>query len=217
MGGLGLLMRRRAIQAHPAAGVDKYKFKDALVEEILMANGVSSNGEYITRDDIAKVSNIGTWFKGSAITSFDELDDFVNVTSLSANAFNGCPNLVSVGTQNIITLGDQVFYGSNNIQQLILPNVKTIGTYQMRYNSALNFLDIGANCSWIATRGFSDCPNVAAIICRNVNPPGLDYNTSLATNSCPIYVPDEAVETYKTASVWSSYASRIKPLSEYQG
>uniref|UniRef100_UPI003FED418E hypothetical protein n=1 Tax=Parabacteroides distasonis TaxID=823 RepID=UPI003FED418E len=33
-------------------------------------------------------------------------------------------------------------------------------------------------------------------------------------NSCPIYVPDEAVETYKTATNWSAYASRIKPISE---
>ena len=30
-----------------------------------------------------------------------------------------------------------------------------------------------------------------------------------------IYVPDSAVEAYKAATGWVSYASRIKPLSEY--
>lgn len=30
-----------------------------------------------------------------------------------------------------------------------------------------------------------------------------------------IYVPDDAVETYKTTSPWSTYASRIYPMSEY--
>ena len=30
-----------------------------------------------------------------------------------------------------------------------------------------------------------------------------------------IYVPDDLVENYKTATNWSVYASQIKPLSEY--
>ena len=30
-----------------------------------------------------------------------------------------------------------------------------------------------------------------------------------------IYVPNESVDTYKTATNWSTYADIIKPLSEY--
>jgi hypothetical protein len=33
------------------------------------------------------------------------------------------------------------------------------------------------------------------------------------TNNCPIYVPSESVETYKAASNWSSYASRIQSIT----
>ena len=32
-----------------------------------------------------------------------------------------------------------------------------------------------------------------------------------------IYVPDESVDAYKAASVWSNYASVIHPMSEYTG
>jgi len=32
------------------------------------------------------------------------------------------------------------------------------------------------------------------------------------TNNCPIYVPSESVEAYKSASGWSNYASRIQPI-----
>jgi hypothetical protein len=32
------------------------------------------------------------------------------------------------------------------------------------------------------------------------------------TNNCPIYVPSASVETYKSASGWSGYASRIQAI-----
>ena len=32
-----------------------------------------------------------------------------------------------------------------------------------------------------------------------------------------VYVPDNSVETYKAASGWSTYASKIYPMSEYTG
>lgn len=40
-------------------------------------------------------------------------------------------------------------------------------------------------------------------------------NTPIATSSTEgyIYVPDNLVESYKTATNWSTYASKIKPLS----
>ena len=38
--------------------------------------------------------------------------------------------------------------------------------------------------------------------------------TPIASGTGFIYVPDEAVETYKTATNWNTYASQIKGLSE---
>jgi hypothetical protein len=32
------------------------------------------------------------------------------------------------------------------------------------------------------------------------------------TNNCPIYVPSASVDTYKAASGWSTYASRIHEI-----
>ena len=42
-------------------------------------------------------------------------------------------------------------------------------------------------------------------------------NGLYVTNDCPVYVPDNLVDTYKSGSGWSQYASRIKPWSEFQG
>ena len=52
------------------------------------------------------------------------------------------------------------------------------------------------------------------LIVRAATPPA--GSLAFGLNSLKaLYVPDESVEAYKTASHWSTYASKIKPLSEY--
>ena len=56
------------------------------------------------------------------------------------------------------------------------------------------------------------------VIIRAVTPPAVDSNITRYTNKLiAIYVPDESVDVYKTATNWSGLASKIKPLSEYIG
>lgn len=91
---------------------DYIQFADAEVERVLIANGVSSDGVGITMEDAAKVTNIASWFNGNtAIESFDELDYFTGVTSISSNAFNGCANLQKLIFRYAIppTLGASAF------------------------------------------------------------------------------------------------------------
>lgn len=57
-------------------------------------------------------------------------------------------------------------------------------------------------------------PNLAFIIVLSTTPFPLTSGALTNGNNCPIYVPDDAVDTYKTATNWSAYASRIKPISE---
>ena len=54
------------------------------------------------------------------------------------------------------------------------------------------------------------------IVCKASVPPSLG---SWGYNGVPaaIYVPDEFVDAYKNASVWSTYASLINGLSKYDG
>lgn len=46
-------------------------------------------------------------------------------------------------------------------------------------------------------------------------PPIISGQTFSNASVSQIYVPDDSVEDYKTASNWSGQASKIKPLSEY--
>ncbi len=56
------------------------------------------------------------------------------------------------------------------------------------------------------------------IIFLGTTPPSSSsaFNTS-GVSSAVMYVPDEAVDTYKAAANFANWVSRIKPLSEYEG
>lgn len=58
------------------------------------------------------------------------------------------------------------------------------------------------------------CTNLLAIIILATIPFSLSSGALNETKNCPIYVPDEAVDAYKTATNWAAYADRIKPISE---
>ena len=55
------------------------------------------------------------------------------------------------------------------------------------------------------------------MIFESETPPTATFNQSDITSIVGIYVPEESVSTYRSASVWSSFAPRIYPISEYSG
>ena len=56
------------------------------------------------------------------------------------------------------------------------------------------------------------------LVLRSSTPPSFDFGYFRPTTSnCHIYVPDDAIETYKAKSPFSSYKNCIYPLSEYTG
>lgn len=244
MGGLGLITRRRAISSSPTEGKGYLKFADAEAFRILMGKGVSSDGVGITKEDAAKVTSIGTWFlANTVIVSFDEFEFFTAVTALSGGtnatrAFAGCTSLESVSLPITLTnLGTGTFQGCtalrrvsnleyvsvisensfnlSGIEEALLDNATSIGNQAFYQCSMLKKIRL-KNVTNIANRGFRECRALEVIIIDNPTPPTIASNSFLES-SCPIYVPDASVDAYKAATNWSGYASRIKPLSEYNG
>lgn len=75
-------------------------FADPVVAQICATN--FGDGTGITEEQAAAVTSIGTVFKcNTEITSFNELGEFKQVTSLSASAFEGCNSLQSIDLSNI--------------------------------------------------------------------------------------------------------------------
>lgn len=154
MSGLGLTFLRRGNLAHPTAGSDYILSEtrgDAEVLRILMSKGVSADGVGITKDDAAKVTNIGTWFQNSAITNFDEFQYFIAVTSLNAQAFRGCTSLRSIKMPDSITSVGAVdqgqtygaLSGCTSLEEVVLSkNLKNLPNAMFASDRSLKYINL---------------------------------------------------------------------------
>ena len=85
-------------------------------------------------------------------------------------------------------LGESAFLGCENLTTITIPESVTS----------------------IGSEAFRGCTGLTAVTINCVLPPNIERNTFAENKSGrKFYVPADAVETYKLADVWSTYASAI--------
>lgn len=100
-------------------------------------------------------------------------------------------NLVS------LEIGDCV----TEIESIILQNCGTITS-----------VTISRSVTVIGNNAFYYCSNLASITCLATTPPTVERYTFYTDNTCPIYVPAESVEVYKSTGNWIYVESRIQAI-----
>ena len=133
-------------------------------------------------------------FKGIVDDSITEVTaEMLNgVTTISDIAFYQCSNLTSVDIPSSVTsIGKEAFYNCASLASVTIPSgVTSIGAY------AFNF-----------------CSHLASVTVEAITPPTLGYMAFYFTSAnLVIYVPASSVDTYKAASGWSDYASKIQAI-----
>ena len=109
------------------------------------------------------------------------------------------------------------FYGSN-LTTVNLPECTSIGT--STFMSCTNLTTVNLpKCTSIGVSAFNSCTNLTTVIFgadRVVTLMSSDAfdNSAISRRTGYIYVPDNLVDSYKTATKWSTYDDHIKPLSE---
>ena len=137
-----------------------------------------------------------------------------NITNIGEYAFNYCSGLTNVSIPNKVTYINQyTFNHCSNLTSIIIPNsVKNIGYSAFQSCTGLISITIPDSVTYLFSGCFYKCSNLTSITVEKLTPPTLQSTSFDYTNNCPIYVPSESVETYKSASVWSDYASRIQAI-----
>ena len=110
-----------------------------------------------------------------------------NYTAFSNNAFSGCTGLTSV------TIGN---------------NVISIGNYVFGSCTDLTSVTIGNGVTSIDNFAFSACNKLKIIRMSATNPPTLKSRV-FETSIEKIIVPKSAINAYKSAPGWSTYADKI--------
>lgn len=149
-------------------------FADAEVKRICVENWDTNNDGELSYEEAAAVKDLGKVFTASfespnrAISSFDELQYFLELNSIGDSAFYYCINLQSVVLPDKITrIGEHAFY-SCKIARLNLPESLQIIDNEAFGNSSLESIHIPANVRSVSARsGLYSCPITAITVDEN--------------------------------------------------
>lgn len=153
-------------------------------------------------------------------TYFDLTADWISGTVFNRMPTSIINNVIEVKVPDGVTelfnsmeLDTAVFYSYPYLTKVILPNsLVNIGRLSFYYSRLLD-ITIPENVAWIGNSAFRFSTDLTSIIVLNPTPPTLvNVNVLNNTNDAPIKVPSGSVNAYKSATNWSTYASRISAI-----
>ena len=141
----------------------------------------------------------------------------LSVKKIGYAAFKECTKLdgIKIPT-SVASIGRQAFMGCTGMTSIdIATSIKEIDDETFRDCKGLKSVTIPNSVTWIGNNVFYGCVGLNSVTCLAIDPPQLYETLTLATcfdntNNCPIYVPAESVNKYKTG--WWNYRDRIRPI-----
>ncbi len=142
-----------------------------------------------------------------------------SVNTIEYNAFDGCKSLKTIDLPSkIMIIPSAAFMNCSSLSSIAIPeNVIEINERAFKGCSSLSSIVIPENVTQIGNDAFRDCTSLSSVYLKAVTPPTLTlntiYNRSMQfdnnASSRKIYVPNNAVEAYKSAEGWSELADDI--------
>ena len=184
----------------------------------ITAKGVTTDGHGFDdfANDISGIDLYAFWrlFITDNMTIVTE-EMLSGLTSIHDYAFYTKPSLKSVTIPNSITsIGSNSFVGCSGLTTFNVPDsVTSLGASTFRSCTGLTSIHIGIGVTEIGVAAFNNCTSLTSFTITASSPPQLDSTNAFTnTNNCPIYVPANSVNSYKNATNWSTYASRIQAI-----
>ena len=211
-----------------ASSIENYAFNNCYsLTNIVIPESVSSIGSYafancysLTSISIpANVSSIGSW-AFSVCDSLTSISIPASVSSIGSYAFNACYSLTNfIIPESVSSIGSYAFNNCRSLTNIIIPeSVSSLSDHAFNHCYSLTNIIIPESVSSIGSYAFANCNSILKYVFNRTTPPDL-ANTNAFSNInsiCKIYVPDESVEAYKTATNWITYADYIYPMSEME-
>lgn len=108
------------------------------------------------------------------------------------------------------SVGYSAFSSCSALTSVDIPNATSVGAYAFNSCSALRTIDF-PNATSIGEHAFYSCFNLKTIYLRSKTMCTCTGDPNIAS-STTIYVPESLIDSYKTATYWSRYASKFKTL-----
>lgn len=134
------------------------------------------------------------------------------IQTIGNSAFTNSISLAFINLPNGVTsLGNTAFRGCKNFRYINIPNSLTyIPSYCFYDCDGITDIELHSAITSIGEYAFYNCDGIYTMTLHSTTPPTLGSNALGNTSSnLKIYVPSASVNTYKTASGWSTYANNI--------
>ncbi len=181
--------------------IDRGAFCGAALERIDIPNSVTEVGDYA----FSSCYNLSELTIGSGLTrihtySFYACSKMASITVSEDNpkydSRDGCNAIIETASNKLI-------YGCATT---VIPNsVTSIGPYSFTSNYGLQQIDIPTSVTYIYTHAFSSCLNLKRVICRATTPPEGASDVFTNFRNVTLFVPEEAIETYRSHSLWGKF------------
>ena len=184
-----------------ASSVSDNRYSNNISINAIDVNATSVGNNAMTNCILLKSVNmpVATSVGGYAMANCISLKS-VNMpvaTSVGSRTMQNCISLKSVNMPFITSVGGYAMANCISLKSVNMPVATSVGNYAMQNCISLKSVRLGAN--QVATLA-----NANALL-----------STPIARGTGYIYVPDELVDSYKTATNWSVYSDQIRPMSEY--
>lgn len=149
------------------------------------------------------------------VRTLEELTIPNSTTTLYVGAIYGMYDLKKInGMENLSNINGYALSYCNQLQELKIGGAIKQGV--AAHNTNLKSITIYGNCTSISERFADNCTNLEWVEFQGDEPPTFESSLMFqnTNTSFVIYVPDDAVEDYKSAKNFTIFANRIKPVSQ---
>lgn len=144
-----------------------------------------------------------------------------NVTNIPAYCFDSCLALVEVNISKVDTVGSRNCFNScTSLEEITLPLLKTLTMANFNGCTKLKKVDLPVCTAITGGQNFNNCSSLETLILRSTTMCTLsktnDFtNSGIANGTGYIYVPSALVDSYKSATNWSTYAEQFRAIEDY--
>jgi hypothetical protein len=147
-------------------------------------------------------------------TSLTDISNLPKVTTISNDAFSDCTSLTSISLPEVTTIGNDAFYYCTSLASIYLPKVTTINAGAFYHCTSLTSISL-PEVTTIGSDAFYYCTSLKLINLTNSSTVCTLSNANGIPSGCYIQVPSSLLDSYKSATNWSSISSRIVASGTY--
>ena len=216
--GLSYLTKLKSVDLPVATQIETQGFYyDRSLETLNAPNVTSISDEAF--DGCSKLTSVSlpklTETSNRAFSSCTLLTDVhaPGLARIGVETFRYCEKLKNINTSAIQNIGESAFQGCSLLSDVDLSNVLSIGVTAFYNCTSITELDCH-NVQSIGKQAFYNCKNLSKFTVRSSTVPRLGTGVFTGTSTdLEINVPNELLDEFKSATNWSVYADRIKPIS----